>query len=418
MNCVALFKFLHGYKIVSMTKYVKRAAPYFTRPNETVGLVPHRAGERFERTERKFYAALLLISQDLGNLVVYQHPLNDICALAEVSGTNTDRLKELIIKIRSFTMNYNNRDYDHWKPLGLVKDIGILGVSQSRGRPAILYWELDDIVKDKLFNPTGFFTKMNLRMVTKLGSGSSIALYEIAATYATNNYGNGGISPQYDIQTFIQKIAGERFKVEKEWRYFKRNTFNAALAEVNQITDLNVGFKEFKTHQKITSIQLIIHKKEPVTEPLSLIDRGLVVRIQALGIDEANAKKLVQDKRHSTEKLARQIEITSKSRARNPLLYLKAGLRENYMPPKTPPPIMQRVAPVESTPINKDQVERRNQVFADFLNKSRLEQTLTIDLWLPFTNNAIKSFYRTRGFDSRPAKEDFINYLLNCQNKL
>jgi len=394
-----------------MPKRARRFSPSLSRPNETVGLIPHRTGERFERTERKFYASLLLVSQDLGDLPVYQYPLGDICALAEVSGTNTDRLKELITKLRGFTMDYNNREHDHWKPLGLVKDIGILGVSQSRGRPAILYWELDPIIKDKLFNHTGFFTKMNLQMVTRLSSGSSIALYEIAASYATNDYGDGGISPQYDIQVFIQKIVGEKFKGEKEWRYFKRNTFNPALSEVNESTDLQVSFREFKTRQKITGIQLIIHKKEVVSEPLSLIDAGLVERIRNLGIDETNANKLVKDKKHSTEKLVRQIEIVAKSRARNPLLYLKAGLRENYIPTAAPKITQAQEQPVPPK-VDVALIEDRLNAFTQFLSLSRTEQSVIVDQWLPFTNSAIKSFYRNRGFDSRPAKEDFINYLM------
>ena len=383
------------------------------RPNETIGMVPHHSGMRLEANERKIYAAILLISQGLGDQKRYEYPLNELLRLCNLSFTNTARVKEQLTKIRAFTMDYNNREgIPHWKPLGLVTTLGIVGnLEKQHGRTVVAYWELEDVIKERLMHPDGFFTRMSLQMATRLSSGSSVALYEIAAAYATNY---GGLSARYEIQHFIKILLGENLKEEREWRFFKRDTLKNAIREVNEITDLTVEIKEFKTRQKITHVQLIVtvKKKEEISEPLSQVEDLLTQQIQKLGIDLFDAVKIVKNKANSTEKIARQIEIASKATPKNPLAYLKAGLRENYQKPAkalAPSPALAAViAPV----IDSALIEKRKYAFESHLAKTHEEQKASIDDWLAKTNSTMRNFYKTRGFENRPAREDFITSLM------
>lgn len=106
---------------------------------------------------------------------------------------------------------------------------------------------------------------MSLQIATNLSSGSSITLYEIACSYKTNF---GGLSARYEIQEFIKMILGEQLTEEREWRFFKRDILKSAINEVNKLTDVTVEFKEFKTRQKITGVQLIVSEKAVIEEPL------------------------------------------------------------------------------------------------------------------------------------------------------
>jgi hypothetical protein len=364
------------------------------RPNETIGFVPRYPGLRLEANDRKLYAAMLLVSQAQGLKKRYEYPLAELLKLCGLSFSQPTRVKEQLMKINSFKMDYNNREgVPKWKPLGLTTTIGLVGeLGNQKGKAVVAYWELEEAIQERLMNPNGgFFTKMSLQIATNLSSGSSIALYEIACSYKTNF---GGLSARYGIQEFIKMILGEQLTEEREWRFFKRDILKSAINEVNKLTDVTVEFKEFKTRQKITGVQLIVSEKAVIEEPLSQVEHLLTEQIQRLGIDLFEAQKLVKNKKHSTEKLARQIEIISKATPKNPLAYLKAGLRENYQKQITPAPLTQLVVqiPGASDPREK---ERRTKAFEDYLNKSDEDQRQKVDEWLRATNSMMRGFHKS-----------------------
>ena len=236
--------------------------PLVNRPNETIGIVP-TGKQRITHLVRRLYSVLLLFSQQQGEKEEYSALLSDLLAGANSEGSNRTQVKAILREIRAIGVDWNVRDGERevWKNVGLIEEPGLI---DGKGTPTIVTWKLPLVIRARLIDPRGFFTKISLQMMTRLRSGASIALYEICCQYASNDHGKGegGLTGRATIAHWMPRLTGSR-EADYEYKFFKRDVLSAAVREINAITDLDVELIEHKNGRKVVELQFRVFRKQP-----------------------------------------------------------------------------------------------------------------------------------------------------------
>ena len=233
------------------------------RPNETIGIVPN-GKQRITLLVRRLYSVILLFSQQQGEREEYSAALADMLAVAHSAGSNRAQVKELLRDIRAIGVDWNVREGERevWKNVGLIEEPGLI---DGRGTPTIVTWKLPKLIRARLLDPRGFFTRISLEMMTRLRSGASIALYEICCQYVSNDHGKGegGLTNRAPIAEWMPRLTGSR-KTVYEYKFLKRDVLLAAIEEINEITDLRVELVEHKIGRRVGELQFRVFKKDIV----------------------------------------------------------------------------------------------------------------------------------------------------------
>ena len=234
--------------------------PLVNRPNETIGIVPS-GKQRITHLVRRLYSVLLLFSQQQGEREEYSALLSELLAAANSEGSNRTQVKAILREIRAIGVDWNVRDGERevWKNVGLIEEPGLI---DGKGTPTIVTWKLPAVIRARLIDPRGFFTKISLQMMTRLRSGASIALYEICCQYASNDHGKGegGLTGRATIAHWMPRLTGSR-EADYEYKFFKRDVLGMAVKEINEITDLDVELIEHKNGRKVVALQFRVFRK-------------------------------------------------------------------------------------------------------------------------------------------------------------
>lgn len=239
------------------------------RPNETIGIVPN-GKQRITLLVRRLYSVILLFSQQQGEREEYSAALADMLSAAHSSGSNRAQVKEVLRDIRAIGVDWNVRDGEHevWKNVGLIEEPGLI---DGRGTPTIVTWKLPKLIRARLLDPRGFFTRISLEMMTRLRSGASIALYEICCQYVSNDHGKGegGLTNRAPIAEWMPRLTGSR-KAAYEYKFLKRDVLLTAIEEINEITDLKVELIEHKIGRRVGELQFRVFKKDVIDSTLGV----------------------------------------------------------------------------------------------------------------------------------------------------
>lgn len=231
------------------------------RPNETIGIVPN-GKQRITHLVRRLYSVMLLFSQQQGEREEYSAVLNDMLEAANSSGSNRSQVKAILRDIRAIGVDWNVREGDRevWKNVGLIEEPGLI---DGKGMQTVVTWKLPKIIRSRLLDPRGFFTRISLEMMTRLRSGASIALYEICCQYVSNDHGKGegGLTRRASIAEWMPRLTGSR-KADYEYKFLKRDVLLTAIDEINEITDLRVELVEHKVGRRVEELQFRVFRKE------------------------------------------------------------------------------------------------------------------------------------------------------------
>ena len=233
------------------------------RPNETIGIVPN-GKQRITHLVRRLYSVILLFSQQQGEKEEYAAFLSEMLEAANSSGSNRTQVKAILRDIRAIGVDWNVRDGDReiWKNVGLIEEPGLI---DGKGTPTIVTWKLPKIIRARLLDPRGFFTRISLEMMTRLRSGASIALYEICCQYVSNDHGKGegGLTNRAPIADWMPRLTGSR-TADYEYKFLKRDVLLTAIEEINEITDLRVELVEHKLGRRVGELQFRVFRKQVV----------------------------------------------------------------------------------------------------------------------------------------------------------
>jgi len=193
------------------------------------------------------------------------------------------------LRILSEAQNSNYYDVEH-KHVNLDTGEVSVGISQVQALPAITLW-LDESLADKGYTLSSFaeakiknkrklikglqieFSPMYLFHVLSIGTDYVTSLKSqrdnfihgfshkldilINSLYKIRNNVN---ALTFDIQSLKEQLVGD--KPDLEYKYFKRDTLNKAVKDINKNTGKNIKIKEKKEGRKVVAVTFYIENKE------------------------------------------------------------------------------------------------------------------------------------------------------------
>lgn len=420
------------------------------RANETIGIVP-TGKHRITLLVRRLYSVILLFSQQQGEQEEYSAQLSDMLEAANSSGSNRTQVKEILRDIRAIGVDWNVRDGDKntWKNVGLIEEPGLI---DGKGTPTIVTWKLPKIIRNRLLDPRGFFTRISLEMMTRLRSGASIALYEICCQYASNDHGKGegGLTNRAGIEEWTPRLTGSR-KSAYEYKFLKRDILQPAIDELNEITDLRVELIEHKAGRKVEELQFRVFRKNVIAmnarlpsttttlDVAGVNNSGSIMvlphypyaeRIQALGATKNIAYRICKKYADDQPYLLRHIELVeARSRSQraapidNKTAFLQKALDNGYADVKLVREVVEKsnqTLPEESEVDrlrNQEGTILRNEVWQRFQKMTNEgSKSALITEFLHQTNSTVLTFYKKNGINNMVVKVHLTEWLMNVRN--
>lgn len=178
-----------------------------------------------------------------------------------------------------------------------------------QGKRLYCEWRLPDEVHDRLRDPV-LFTQLNIEHLTRLKSYAALALYEICARYKNNPSGlTCACSPEWWVRALTTKSMdvkpsskaktddAKQPEVKREWRKVKNASVLKAMAEINEITDLEVDLIEKKTGKAVTLVQFSVRKKKVsrVSQELPGLSAELVEQASKANVPMATVLSIVKE---------------------------------------------------------------------------------------------------------------------------
>lgn len=372
----------------------KLSTTVLKRPNETICVLP--TGIHFSGQLRKLWAAVMLISQHQGMRDEYWAYLDDLCDIAGIPnnrGKGREIIKQNLSNLRKLDIEWRGRegDTDVEKTFGAVTEHGF---RSKPGHKLVVTWSLSKKAQERLVNPSGFFTKMCLEILSKMKSGASVVLFEIACQYeshAKNDYRVG----KRPVGWWIDQLTGKK---QSSYLYgdFKRSVVKPALSEVGEHTNIELELIEIKDGKRIAELDFrIVPKKDfsilEVTEDSSVIEGEVITnevmsndynhrnRMVEIGMSPFVASDLINKYKNPDyiELHLQELESAVKAKdssVRNPPGRLRKALEEGWEYKKVPiPKIKPSRANVEGA---------FSDEFKIFLHKSEAEQKEIVETYI------------------------------------
>lgn len=164
---------------------------------------------------------------------------------------------------------------------------------EVRGGENWVTWAYPPTIMAALMDP-GRWARLDLSIMARLGTYAAVALYEICARYRDNP---SGLTSRKPVVWWANALSHTPAGTEKrEWRKFKSERVKAAVDEINRETDLEIELIEHKEGRTVTEVQFAVRRKRaPVKSNHGLVDAGLVIRAESLGVREARLEELINE---------------------------------------------------------------------------------------------------------------------------
>ncbi|MBT9596672.1 MAG: RepB family plasmid replication initiator protein [Vitreoscilla sp.] len=228
-------------------------------------------------------------------------------------------------------------------------------------------WFYPPTIKEQILGPHRW-ARLELEVIARLSTYTSVALYEICARYRDNP---GGVTSRHPWQWWIPVLRGSEGSKQREWRKFKNEFVNPAIREINEVSDIEIELIEFKQGRAVSDVQFTVRKKPANAllkrpEPPDITN---LLHAARLGIRDADAQALID--RHGEAAMAaglaameRYLGGATAKPIMNKAAYLKTILAGQPLTPLEPAPA-QASTPMASTPrLTTDDDERQARALA------------------------------------------------------
>jgi Initiator Replication protein len=373
-----------------------------------VALMPVQGGRRISLLGRRLFNVLLRRSQDEGEKEEYEARLHEVISVADYNSKDTAPLKKVLKELMTTTVEWqspSSGEIETWDACNLLSGTGL--TKDKRTGAVTIRWRFDSKVRAQLLSPDRY-ARLSLEAITQLSSHSAMALYEICARYVDNPGHKTARQHWKWWKPVLTGFSGDDSK--SEYRFFKRDVLNKAIAEINEKTNIEVqGPIEHKErdNKTIAEIQFGVWMKgqkgvRDIKRPLQDIgpqDLPVIGRAIAAGINQAEAESLLL--KHGRTALVMAIEDLEKRQqmpvevvgeVRKPSNWLKDNLERKARQAKA----------LAATPMAK-------QIPAEEMAKRKAAWTET---WL-----RVRKTDLLRGFEELSASEK-DNYLSDFRNEL
>jgi plasmid replication initiation protein len=261
----------------------------------------------------------------------HELPIKEFAELIDVKGdhlyktldTITHKLMQKIITIRSL------------KKKGFAKAALLGGVEYYEGQ-GIIKLSFHPYLKPYMLQLKDRFTQISLGDVMGLKSVHAMRIYEVLKQY--ESIGNREISLS-DLRDYCGIEEGKY----KKFNDFKKDVLDRAKREINNKTDLLVGYEEIKTSRKVTSIKFTIKLnasyKNPKFENSKLkkeyrSELALIESLIEYGFSKGRAKRLLNGHEEEVIKNAlRAVNLqVERNHVKNPKAMLQTAIKEKWHP--------------------------------------------------------------------------------------
>jgi hypothetical protein len=230
-------------------------------------------------------------------------------------------------------------EIETWDACNLLSGAGI--TKDKRSGAVTIRWRFDSKVRSQLLSPDRY-ARLSIEAITQLSSHAAMALYEICARYVDNPGHKTARQHWRWWKPVLTGYAGDDTK--SEYRFFKRDVLNRAIAEINERTNIEVkGPIEHKErdNKTVSEIQFQVWFKaekssRDVRPPLHDItpqDLPVIGRAISAGVKQEQAEDLLRKHGRApltsaVDDLVRRLEmpVAVVGEVRRPASWLKDNL--------------------------------------------------------------------------------------------
>ncbi len=203
-----------------------------------VALMPVQGGRRISLLGRRLFNVLLHRSQDEGEKEEYEARLHEVISDADYNSKDTAPLKKMLKELMTTTVEWqspSSGEIETWDACNLLSGAGI--TKDKRSGAVTIRWRFDSKVRQQLLSPDRY-ARLSIEAITQLSSHASMALYEICARYVDNPGHKTARQHWRWWKPVLTGYSGDDSK--SEYRFFKRDVLNRAIAEINERTNIEV----------------------------------------------------------------------------------------------------------------------------------------------------------------------------------
>ena len=261
----------------------------------------------------------------------HELPIKEFAELIDVKGdhlyktldTITHKLMQKIITIRSL------------KKKGFAKAALLGGVEYYEGQ-GIIKLSFHPYLKPYMLQLKDRFTQISLGDVMGLKSVHAMRIYEVLKQY--ESIGNREISLS-DLRDYCGIEEGQY----KNFNDLKRFLLQISQKEINNKTDISIGYEEIKTSRKVTSIKFTIKPNSSYKNPKFENSKpkkeyrselALIEALMEYGFSKGIAKRLLKTNEEEVIKNAlKAVNIqVERNHVKNPKAMLQTAIKEKWHP--------------------------------------------------------------------------------------
>ena len=280
-----------------------------------VALMPVQGGRRISLLGRRLFNVLLHRSQEEGYREEYEARLHEVINDAEYSSKDTTPLKKILKELMSTTVEWqspSSGEIETWDACNLLSGSGI--TKDKRTGAVTIRWRFDSKVQHQLLSPDRY-ARLSIEAITQLSSHASMALYEICARYVDNPGHKTARQHWRWWKPVLTGVSGDDSK--SEYRFFKRDVLNRAIAEINERTNIEVkGPIEHKErdNKTVAEIQFEVwikghastHDNRKPLHDVTPDDLPIIGRAISAGLKQEEAERLLR--KHGRSPLTSAVE--------------------------------------------------------------------------------------------------------------
>lgn len=306
------------------------------KPHEMIVMIPR--SKRITLTGRRIYNALLQVSQAAMASMeamppadyMFKAPLPALLRATGSSGEDRTAAKRYLNEMRSLEVDWESTslgDGVKYRGFSMLSEVAI----EVRGGENWVSWSYPPTIMSALREPSRW-AQIDLNTLARLGTYAAVALYEICARYRGSP---SGLTSRKPVAWWIAAMSHVPEGAERrEWRKFKNERVQDAVAEINAETDIEVEMIEHKAGRAVAEVQFTVRRKRGSTSgrPAQVVDAGLVLLAETLGIRELKLEALLREfgdakVRASVEVLKRRVDNKQLRGIENTYSYLRSMLR-------------------------------------------------------------------------------------------
>lgn len=258
---------------------------------------------------RKLFNVLLFNAQDQGvTRDRYSIPLSMLVSEYEFEGTHMSYLKESLRKLNTTQVEWDVFSADGKKKSWATATM----ISGAKIEDGVLLYGFDQNIKEELLYPATY-QRMNFRLISRFQSAHALALYENTMRFVNNTRGTtAALTTRAGWRIWAALLSGAPEDVGSlEYKYWKRDTLQKSIDEVNELSDIQIEPVFFKNGRAVSDIQFKVLPRQQTQMELDMrspASSELVQRMVDLGCVRADATAALLS--HSEQQIRAALDAT------------------------------------------------------------------------------------------------------------